>query len=80
MYTVCLKCVLLIDKVKHVNIQAIKNFKLIGGPRSAPDSKVRGPGFDTWSGHILSFPLLLIQEGQMSVTGKSMCTKHSLIA
>ena len=30
--------------------------------------------FDTRSGHILSFPLLLIQEGQLSVTGESMCT------
>ena len=33
------------------------------GPRSAigrePDSKVRGPGFDTWSGNILSFLLPL---------------------
>ena len=35
----------------------------------------RGPGFDTGSGHILSFLLLLIQEGQLSVTGRGMCTK-----
>ena len=42
----------------------------------APDSKVRGPGFDTWSGHILSFLLPLIPEGQLSVTGESMCTKY----
>ena len=45
----------------------------------APDSYVRGPGFDTWSGNILSFflPLFpLFQEGQLSVTGKSMCTKY----
>ena len=34
----------------------------------APDSLVRGPGFDTRSGHILSFFLPLIQEGQLSVT------------
>ena len=33
----------------------------------------RGPGFDTRSGHILSCLLPLIQEGQLSVTGKSMC-------
>ena len=54
----------------------------IAGPRSpvrrAPDSKVRGPGFDNLSGHILSFLLLLIQEGQLSVTGESMCTKYWL--
>ena len=54
------------------------------GPRSAvgraPDSEVRGPGFDTLSGRILSFLLLLIQEGQLSVTGESMCTKYWLTA
>ena len=54
------------------------------GPRSAvgrtPDSQVRGPGFDTRSGHILSFLLPLIQEGQLSVTGESMCTKYWLTA
>ena len=48
------------------------------GPRSAigraPDSKVRGPGFDTWSGNMLSFLLPLFQEGQLSVTGESVCT------
>ena len=36
---------------------------------SASDSRTRGPGFDTRSGHLLSF-----QEGQLSVTGESMCT------
>ena len=54
------------------------------GPRSAvgraPDSKVRGPGFHTRSGLILLFLLLLIQEGQLSVTGESMCTKYWLTA
>ena len=47
---------------------------------SASDSRARGPGFDTRSGHILSFFLPLIQEGQLSVTGESMCTKYWLIA
>ena len=51
-------------------------------PRSAvsstSDSKARGLGFDTWSGHILSFLLLLIQEGRLSVTGKMICTKYWL--
>ena len=46
------------------------------GPRSivgrASDLLVRGPGFDARSGHILSFLLPLIQEGQLSVTGDSM--------
>ena len=36
--------------------------------------------FDTRSGHILSFLLLLIQEGQLSVSGKNMCTKYWLTA
>ena len=53
---------------------------LSAGPRSAvgraPDLQVRCPGFDTLSGHILSFLLPLIQEGQLSVTGKSLCTKY----
>ena len=32
--------------------------------------------FDTRSGNILSFLLPLFQEEQLSVTGKSMCTKY----
>ena len=40
---------------------------------SMPDSRARGSGFDTWSGHIVSL-LLLIQEGQLLVTGENMCT------
>ena len=39
---------------------------------SMSDSRARDPGFDTWSGHILLFLLLLIQEEQLSVTGESM--------
>ena len=57
---------------------------LKAGPRSAigraPDSQDRGPGFDTQSGNILSFLLQLFQEGQLSVTGESMCTKYWLTA
>ena len=45
---------------------------------SASDSRARGPGFDTLSGHILLFLLPLIQEGHLSVTGKSMCRKYWL--
>ena len=37
-------------------------------------------GFDTQSGNILSFLLPLFQEGQLSVTGESMCTKYWLTA
>ena len=44
------------------------------------DSRARGPGFDTRSGYILSFLLSLIQEGQLSVTGKSLCMKYWLTA
>ena len=43
-------------------------------------SEVRGPGFDTRSGNILSFLLPLFQEGQLSVTGESVCTKYWLTA
>ena len=54
------------------------------GPRSAvssmSDSRARGPEFDTWSSHILSFLLPLIQEGQLSVNGESMCKKYWLTA
>ena len=46
----------------------------------APDSYVRGPRFDTRSGNILSFLLPLFQEGRLSVTGESMCTKYWLTA
>ena len=42
--------------------------------------KSRGLGSDTRSGRILSFLLPLIQEGQMSSTGQSMCTKYWLTA
>ena len=54
------------------------------GPRSAvgsaSDSRARGPGFDTRSGHILSFLLPLTKDGQLSVTGECMCTKYWLTA
>ena len=49
-------------------------------PGSASDSRARGPGFDTRSGHILSFLLPLFQERQLSVTGESMYTKYWLTA
>ena len=58
--------------------------EVLARPRStlsrAPDSQVRGPGYDTRSGNILSFLLPLFQEGQLSVTGESMCTKYWLTA
>ena len=66
--------------------QAAESFisSLLVGPRSAisrtPDSLVRGPGFDTRSGNILSFLLPLFQEGKLSVTGESMCMKYWLTA
>ena len=56
-----------------------KVYNSAAGPRSAigraPDSQVRGPGFDSWSSNIRSFLFPLSQEGQLSVTGESMCTK-----
>ena len=51
--------------------------RAVGSPS---DSGVRGPGFDTWSSPILAFLLPLIQEGQLSVTGESMCMKYWLTA
>ena len=36
--------------------------------------------FDTRSGNILSFLLPIFQEGQLSVTGESLCTKYWLTA
>ena len=54
------------------------------GPRSAvgsaSDSRAKGLGFNTRSGHILSFLLPLVQERQLSVTSESMCTKYWLTA
>ena len=66
----------------------ISSIKWLAGPRRAiiraigraPDLYVRGAGFNTWSGNILSFLLPLIQEGQLSDTGESMCTKYWLTA
>ena len=62
---------------KHVQVYLEAASK--AGPRNAvsgaSESRARSPGFDTRSGHILSFLLALIQEGQLSVTGESMCTK-----
>ena len=62
----------------------IMRFLLRAGPcnaiGSASDSRVSGSGFGTRSDHILSFLLPLIQERQLSVTGKSMCTKYWLTA
>ena len=63
-----------------------KMFAFVENPKSScpiPVShkkRVRGPGFDTRSGNILSFLLPLFQEGQLSVTGESMCTKYWLTA
>ena len=70
-------------------LSAVKKYRIFSlvtdaGPRSAigraPDWYVRGPGFNTRSGNILSFLLPLFQEGQLSVTGESMCTKYWLTA
>ena len=42
--------------------------RLHGTVGSTSDSRARGLGFNTQSGHILLFPFLLIQEGQLSAT------------
>ena len=41
-------------------------------------SKAYSKSLDSRSGNILSFLLPLFQEWQLSVTGKSMCTKYCL--
>ena len=68
-----------VPQQKNIHLLCLAQF-LIAGPRSAvgsaSDSLARGTGFDTRSGHILSFLLPLIQEGQLSDTGESMCTKY----
>ena len=64
-----------IDSIKQKYIDAI--LKKLDETFPANESN---PGFDTRSGHVLSFLLLLIQEGQLSVTGESMCTKYWLTA
>ena len=45
-----------------------------------PGRAAQSVGFDTRSGHLLSFLLPLIQKGQLSATGGSMCTKYWLTA
>ena len=58
-------------EIKNINIIFAKTLvaftNFVAGPRSAVgralDSSVRGPGFDTRSGYMFLFLLLLIQEG-----------------
>ena len=53
---------------------------MLGAVGSTSDSRATGPGFDTRSGYILLFLFPVIQEGQLSVTGESMCMKYWLTA
>ena len=46
---------------------------------SPSDSRDIVPRFNTWFSHILPFLLLLIQEGQLSVTGESMHIVHKVM-
>ena len=66
-----------LDPIRH-SLYYMLNTDIIVG--RIAQSVVRGPGFDTRSGNILSFLLPLFQEGQLSVTGESMCTKYWLTA
>ena len=57
---------------RHINIDYVS---FIAGPHSAVSTRrARGPKFDIRSGYIILFLLPLIQEGELSVTGESMCT------
>ena len=67
----------------------IRKYMYRGHPREARphsivgsmcDSRARGPELDTQSPHIFSFLLPLIQEGQLSVSGESVCMKYWLTA
>ena len=49
---------------------------MFAGPRGAVSSMHLSPGFDTQSGHILSFLLPLIQEGQLSIMAK-VCAQNT---
>ena len=62
------------------NIKRVANAGTYSAAGSVSDWRARGLGFDTRSGHILSFLLPLIQEGQLSATGKSVCMKYWLTA
>ena len=79
-------CLESIERQRALNYSEISIMILTpaAGPHSAigraPDSQVKGPGFDTRSGNILSFLLQLFHEEQLSVTGESMCTKYWLTA
>ena len=73
------------ESLAHTLVLDLYCYTITGaGPRStvdsASDSRARGPGFDTRFGHILSLLFPLTQEGQLSVTGESMCTKYWLTA
>ena len=60
----------------------LSNDRIAGPPSAvgiASDSRARGPGFDTRSGHILSHFLPLSQEGQLSVTGESISVHEVLV-
>ena len=57
----------------QVCIQLVYEGFVIKEIGSTSDSRARGPGFDIRSRYILLFLLQLIQEGQLSVTGESMC-------
>ena len=64
-------------KKKKTNKQkTILTYLLRAGPRGT----IGSPGLATRSGNILSFLLPLFQEGQLSVTGESVCTKYWLTA
>ena len=56
------------------------SFYIGAGPRNAigraPDSLVRGPGFDTRSGNILSFSFRFFKKGSCQLLAK-VCTRST---
>ena len=73
-----IKTILIITPILQILYRIWFQKAYLAGPRSVfgttPNSRAGGPGYDTRSGHILSFPLPLIQEGQLSVTIDSLTT------
>ena len=66
------------DKKRAVHFRDCKMAQNLAGLRGAVGSasgpRVRSLGFDTRSGHLLSYLLTQLKQGQLSVTGESMCT------
>ena len=64
----------IVCSVAQAELSIFCTHKSFGSLIDASGSRARGPGFDSRSGNLLSFILPLIQDGQLSIAGESMCT------